>query len=167
MAEYYFKEFEDYLKLLCMQHKEVLHDDQQNRCFIRFQSEQDLQSIPNNAGSKLVTIDQFSGRAIGEFDDGKLQQTVTIAFLMKIGDGDPYQKVQEALAKTMQLLHDFYARMKRDYELDSCGPLRFLQPESMSFSPIDGPILENHYGWEMNIPFNVFAPAFDAEKWNE
>jgi hypothetical protein len=168
MAEYYFKEFEDYLKNLCVLHKEVLHNDTSNRAFIRFQSGEDVESIPNNAGSVLVIIDNFTGRAIGSLDEARLQQQVSLLFLVNVSTtaGNPYAAVEGALQKAMGILFDFYARMALDMQNDDCGPLRFLMPEKMTFNPVDGPVLENHYGWQMDLPFNLNAPAYNAGKWN-
>lgn len=168
MAEYYFKEFEDYVRNLCIKHKELLHDDETRRAFIRFQSEEDVNSIPNNGGSPLVIIDNFTGRAIGSIEEAKLQQNVSLLFLANVANtaGNPYSAVQAALQKAMSIMFDFYARMTHDMEEDDCGPLRFLMPEMMNFFPIDGPILENHYGWQMDLPFKLNAPAYQANKWN-
>ena len=168
MAEYYFKEFEDYLKFLCINHKEVLHDDITNRAFIRFQSEEDVESIPNNAGKVLVIIDNFTGRAIGTLDEARLQQQVSLIFLVNVSSttGNPYADIEAALQKAIGILFDFYTRMAHDMQIDDCGPLRFLVPEQMTFNPVDGPVLENHYGWQMDLPFNLNAPAYNATKWN-
>lgn len=168
MAEYYFKEFEDYLLSLCIQHTMVLHDNVNRRAFVRMQSHEDLQSIPNNAGSILVVMNTFSGRAIGSIEEHKLQQNASILFLVHIGptNGDPYAAIQSALQKAHDIMFDFYARMKEDQRNDDCGPLRYLVAERMTFFPVDGPVLEAHYGWEMNVPFNVKAPAYNAAKWN-
>lgn len=168
MAEYYFKAFEDYAKNLCVQHKDVLHNDATNRAFIRFQSGEDVESIPNNAGNVLVVIDNFTGRAVGTLDEGRLQQQVSLLFLLNVANnaGNPYAAIEAALQKAMGILFDFYSRMVKDMQDDDCGPLRYLMPELMNFFPVDGPVLENHYGWQMDIPFNVNAPAYNADKWN-
>lgn len=168
MAEYYFKEFEDYLRTLCMLHKDVLHDDINNRAFIRFQSEEDIQSIPNNAGAVMVAVVNFTGRAIGSIEEEKLQQYAGIWVFVNISNtaGNVYAAIQAAMKKAMDVMFDFYTRMIKDSHDDNCGPLRFLQPEQMTFSPIDGPINENAYGWEWNIPFKVNTPAYNATKWN-
>lgn len=168
MAEYYFKEFEDYLKTLCIKHKDVLHDDATNRAFIRFQSEEDVASIPNNAGSALVVIDNFTGRAVGSIEEARLQQNVSLLFLVNVGDtaGNPYAAIEAALQKAMGIMFDFYMRMAKDMQDDDCGPLRYLMPELMNFFPVDGPVIENHYGWQLDVPFNVNAPAYNAAKWN-
>jgi len=168
MAEYYFKEFEDYIKTLCIQHVDVLHNDNTNRAFIRFQSDEDVNSIPNNAGKALVVIDNFTGRAIGTVEEARLQQNTSLLFLINVGDtaGNPYAAIEAALQKAMGIMFDFYTRMVKDMEDDDCGPLRYLMAEAMNFFPVNGPVLENHYGWQLDVPFNVNAPAYNADKWN-
>lgn len=168
MAEYYFKEFEDYVKLLCQQHTQLLHVDGQNTAFVRMQSEEDVNSIPNTASKSLVVMDNYIGRAIGEFEDNAIVQVPTLLFITYADNnaGNPYAAIQLAMRTSMGILFDFYNRMKYDKLNDDCGPMRYLVAEQMNFSPIDGPVLESHYGWEMTIPFNSKAPAYDPAKWN-
>jgi hypothetical protein len=56
--------------------------------------------------------------------------------------------------------------MKKDQQDDDCGILQYLLSEQMVFTPVEGPVLEDHYGWEMVIPFSTNSPAYDATKWN-
>lgn len=168
MPEYYFKEFEDYARDLCIKNKQVLHDDQTNRAFIRFQSEEDIESIPNNAGNVLVIVDNFTGHATGTADDSLLQQNISLLFLVKCSlDSNRYNAIQACQAKAIGILFDFYAKMKNDMVEDDCGPLRGLVPEQMTFAPVDGPLLEDHFGWQLTLPFNVNAPSYDPNKWND
>lgn len=169
MAEYYFPEFQNYIETLCTKHKDVLHDPANNRAFIRFQSDEDLQSIPNNASGTMVSLGDFTGKAIGEPDENKIRQTATLLFLVNAVsvEGDPYAGIAAAQVKAQDVMFQFYARMKKDYFDDDCGPLRYIEPEGMTYAPIDGPVLENSYGWQMNIPFKANAPAYNPLKWNE
>ena len=60
----------------------------------------------------------------------------------------------------------FIAKFRKDYKEDDCGPLGNFEFENMSWSEIDEPIyLENHYGWDLSLPFRSTQPAYDADKW--
>lgn len=168
MSDFLFIPFQDYVKSLCEKHKDILHVDGTNTGFVRMQSDQDIQSIPSTAGSLIVLVSNFIGRAIGDNDSHRLRQNASLMFLKRVSTTtDPYQAVQDAQDKAMQVMFDFYTRMKFDYAEDSCGPMQWAKPELMTFTPVDGPILEDHYGWEMTIPFDPFAPAYNPANWTD
>lgn len=171
MAEvnYYFIEFEDYLKALCIAHTDIEHNDASNIAFIRLLSEQDDMSLPSNAAKKIIRLADFTGQAKGSNpDEMQLAQFAVIDYLVYAENvnNDVYEARKEALKKAMQLLFDFYNRMVYDMYQESCGALRFLQPEQMSFDLLPYQ-LENHYGWTMTLPFKSSMPSFNQAKWSD
>jgi hypothetical protein len=80
--------------------------------------------------------------------------------------GYPTIEIATAQQHAMEVMFDFYSRMKKDQQDDDCGVLQYLISEQMIFSPVEGPVIEAHYGWEMVIPFSTNSPAYDATKWN-
>jgi len=170
MNDLLFIPFQDYLKQLCIQHVDVLHVDFVHVACIRFQSDEDLNQLPHHAGSMLVVVDNFIGRAVGDPDQQMMRQIVTLLFLKRTATGttgDPAGEVMAAQTKALDVMFQFYARMCHDKQVDDCGILRYLNTESMNWAPVDGPVLENHYGWEMSIPFDARFPGYDPLKWNE
>lgn len=160
-----FLQFEQYIQLLAVQHKEVNHVDGENTGFTRFQSEEDLLSIPHTAGNIIVGIGNFTGRAVGAAGEGKLQPVADLIFIVHAGPAMVGINVQQALSKAFRIMIEFYSRMVYDFENDDCGPLRGLIPESMTFQPIEGAVLDSYYGWEMSIPFKIRTPDYDPAKW--
>jgi len=168
MSELYIKPLQDYFRQLCIEHVTLLHDDNDNVVFIRMQTIQDIASLRNNASKYFILLDNFTGKVKGSFEQNMLRQEITLLFLKAAenSNGNPYGVIETAQQKAMEIMFDFYERMKYDYETDDCGPLQYLDATQMIFEPIDGPVDENHYGWLMTIPMDVNLPAYDANKWN-
>lgn len=169
MSDLLFVPFQEYVQSLCELHTEILHVDGTRTGFVKMQSDQDIQSIPQDAGSMIVVVSNFIGRAIGDYDTHKLRQNASLMFLKRTASntGAPYQEVQDAQDAAMAVMFDFYSRMKFDYDQDDCGPLKYIRTELMTFTPVDGPVLEEHYGWEMTIPFDAYAPSYNPVKWTD
>lgn len=169
MIDLRFIAFQDYIKTLCEAHADVAHSDGSNDSFVRFQSEDDVLQLPQHGGGMIVIITNFMGRAIGEESDFMMRQNATLFFLKCIaaGSGDRARAIEQAQSDALDVMFDFYSRMYNDRQSDDCGPLRYLRPELMTWQPIAGPVLENHFGWEMTIPFDVSFPVFNPKKWND
>jgi len=168
MSELYLKPFQDYVKQLCIEHVAVLHDDATNVAFIRVQTAEDLGSLRNTAAGTFIIIDSFIGRAKGAFEENRLREEIGILFLKRAATaaGDPFGVIETAQEDALELLLDFYARMKQDLDDDDCGPLKGLDATQMTFDLVDGPVQEYHYGWLLTIPLDVKMPAYDGDKWN-
>jgi hypothetical protein len=87
MSNLIFIPFQDYIKSLCEIHKDVLHVDNTNVCFVRMQSEDEINNIKSSIGGFLVIISSFTGRAIGAPDDNMLQQHASIMFVTRKENG--------------------------------------------------------------------------------
>jgi hypothetical protein len=162
-----FENFQNLIKQYCQQHADILHDDDTNCCFVRFKTQQHLFNISTNAGPVQVIVFDFIGRANGDIDSGRLNEQSLIQFLVQADQNDdPYDRVDIAEKKALNLLFDFYARLKYDQRADSCSWLKNFDLELMTFEALEAPMLENHYGWSMTLPFHEYAPAYNADKWN-
>lgn len=162
-----FNSFSDYIKQLAQLHKDVLHSDTSNRAFIRMFSHDDINTITSIASKYVISLSYFTGRATGDVESDMLRQEASLQFLRRADEsGDPGINVQVAMNAAMTLMFDFYARIKKDFADDDCGVLKYLQPEQMTFQPVDDVQIEAHYGWEMTLPFGSAAPAYNADKWN-
>ena len=168
MSNLLFIPFQAYIKNLCIINKNVLHNDGNNVAFVRMQSGDDLNKITSNASSTLVIVSTFTGRAIGSTEDGRLQQMATLTFLNKptVNTGNPSDEIETAQQLAMEVMFEFYARMIQDQRTDDCGILQYLVANQMIFTPVEGPVIEDHYGWEMTLPFGGDVPEYDATKWN-
>ena len=166
----YLTEIQDYFQGLAVKHTDVLDGagSPPRRSFFRLQSSEQIDNLPNNIGPFLILVTQFNGRAVGEFDSNKMQQNVQVRFAKKYdipADGDMDAAIEAAMGNSYLVMMDFISRMKKDFTDDSCGWLRFVDFQSLSWFEFDGPWLENHYGWDINIPFIADMPDYNSGKW--
>jgi len=169
MADFQFKDFEDYLEQLCRENTDVLHELNGQVCFSRLRSNDEVTEISNNAGKSVVILGRFSGRATGDSDEAGMRQFAVIRFACyaDIQEGDISGGIDDAIDKAWNIMMQFIAKFRKDYRDDDCGPLANFEFENMSWSEIDEPIyLENHYGWDLSVPFRSTQPAYDAAKWS-
>jgi hypothetical protein len=167
MAEYYFDEFQDYLQTLCEKHVDVQHNVDGRSAFARLFSNEEMEALVNNASPNIVVVSSFFGRAAGSVDEQAMLQTVTIRFASNAA-ADGSAGINVAMAKAWQIMWDFIARMRQDIisGADGCDELTGAQLQNMSWDEIrDAPFLENHYGWELTLPFKSYQPAYNAAKW--
>lgn len=167
MADFQFRNFEDYLEQLCREHTDVQHEVGGQVCFSRLRSETEVTEISNNAGRNIVLMGRFNGRASGENQEAAMRQSVTIRFACYSEVTGSASAIDEAIDKAWTIMMDFIARLRQDFKDEEyCGPLGNIEFENMSWSEIDEPIyLENHYGWDLTLPFKSTQPAYDAAKW--
>lgn len=168
MADFQFKDFEDYLEQLCRENTDVAHEVNGQQCFSRLRSRDEVTEILNNAGKNIVLLGRFSGRAIGESQEAGMRQGATIRFACyaEINDGDLSGGIDNAIDLAWNIMMQFIAKFRKDYKDDDCGPLGNVEFENMSWNEIDEPIyLENHYGWDLSLPFRSTQPGYDENKW--
>ena len=166
--DFQFKDFEDYLEQLCREHVDVAHEVGGQISFSRLRSREEVTEIINNAGKNIVLLGRFNGRAIGESEERGMKQFATIRFgcYAENNSGDIAGGIDNAIDLAWNIMMQFIARFRADYKEDDCGPLAAIEFESMSWDEIDEPIyLENHYGWDLSLPFRSTQQAYDAAKW--
>lgn len=168
MSDFQFKDFEDYLEQVCRENVDVAHEVDGKICFSRLRSREEVTEIINNAGKNIVLLGRFSGRAVGESQEQGMQQYAVIRFASyaENNGGDLGGGIDNAIDTAWNVMMQFIARFRKDYYEDDCGPLGNMQFENMSWDEIDEPIyLENHYGWDLTLPYRSMQPAYDAAKW--
>jgi len=164
----YFKQYQAYLETLAREHVDLVHSDT-NHAFSRFESEDELNKLKARKKPFALIVGTFYGRSKGGIDEGKMTQYASLYFVGRVKRNPENQsaELENVLQKCWEIMMDFYARHIEDMMDDDCGPLKGLRPEEMSWDPIEEqPILDNHFGWEMLIPFVVDRPIFNPEKWN-
>lgn len=168
MADFQFKDFEDYLEQLCREHVDVQHEVNGQQCFSRLRSRDEVTQISNSAGRNVVILGRFSGRAVGESQEAGMRQFAVIRFasFAELNDGDISGGIDNAIDTAWNIMMQFIAKFREDYKEDDCGPLGMVEFENMSWNEIDEPVyLESHYGWDLSIPFRSTQLAYDADKW--
>lgn len=166
MADFQFSDFEDYLEQLCREHTDVAHEVNGMHCFSRLRSNDEVNAIINNPGANIVLLGRFNGRAAGESQEAGMKQFAVIRFASYAEVTGNSSSIDAAIDTAWNIMMQFIARFRKDYYDDDCGPLGNVEFENMSWTEIDEPIyLENHYGWDLSLPFRSTQPAFDADKW--
>lgn len=164
----YLEDIQEYFEDLSALHQDVLHNSNGRKAFFRLQSMGEMTQLPNNAGPVLVMIERFNGRAVGDYDANKAQQFVTIRFAKLLDiptDGDFETALVACMDQCYLIMLDYVSKMRFDYEADSCSWLKHVDFKSISWAEFQGPIIEQHYGWDLVIPFLSAMPAYRAEKW--
>jgi hypothetical protein len=159
----FIKEFTDYLAGLAALHKEI-KDSTFNRAFCRYQDNAQLEQLRMNASKNIMVIMNFFGRAAGEFDDAEVRPTIVIRFssyAKTVSSAD----ITIAEEKAFEILMDFWVRLRHDFEEDNCLWLKFIDWQNIQFDTMDGPMLVNHYGWDLVIPYKTYLPAYDSTRW--
>jgi hypothetical protein len=153
-----------YLEELAEKHTEIRHNVNGLRSFAWFQSEEHINQIQNAGGDKVVIVADYNGQRVGDYDDQKVRQVISVRFAVKSNGDDNTTAIKYAIQKAEEIMFDFVNKMQQDYETE-CGPLKNLEPEKISWNPFDGPWLDSFYGFDLDIPFKTYMPGFDSSKW--
>jgi hypothetical protein len=156
---------EDYIELKCRRHVLIQHNSITRRAFASFRSEEHIRQIQNNITENIVVMSDFNAQRTGNFDDKTIQRGVSIIFASHArNDLDVTAAINAANDTSEEILLDFITEFDKDFE-EECGLLRFFQLEKINWESIEGPWLDNYYGWELFIPFKDFLPVHNPDKW--
>lgn len=158
----YLKELSEYFEQLCEEHVDVAHSTT-NRAFCRYQDMEELAQLRNAAGKNIVVVKSFFGVASGEFDDAEMQNTMVLCF-SSYAKAVKSSEIIEASEQSFQILLDFVTRMRKDFEDQPC-PWK-IDWERIQFDEIEQPWLQNHYGWDLLIPYRTVLPAYNENRWS-
>lgn len=168
MSDFQFIDFEDYLEGLCTSNQDVQHGLNGQVSFSRLRSQTEVNELVNNAGKNIVLLGRFNGRAVGETEEQGMRQFATIRFACyaENNNGDISGGIDQAIDKAWNIMMQFVAKFRKDQKDDSCGAIAGVELQNIGWNEIDEPIyLENHYGWDLTLPFRSYQPAYDADKW--
>lgn len=163
------EQIQNYMSGLCTRHMELKHDVDGIKSYARFQSDEEMTALRNNAGKNIVVVASVTGRRVGHKDDKTLQREITLR-IASYAENSSSDAIQLAVKTAEHIMLDFITEMERqqdaDNDRDVCGILKFLRPELITWEPVeDQPWLINHYGWDVTFPFKVFMPKHDPTKW--
>lgn len=173
MSDYFIDEIQDYLEVLCEDHKQVNHnmldteDNKPFRSFARFESHEHISQLTNKAGKCVVIMVDCFGQRILHQDDDRVRQTLVIRFAVykQSGEGNETNSINEAIKKAMRIMFDFLNRIQNDAAV-MCEEVRDLEPDLATWDKIeDQPWLDSYYGWDLTIPYRGFMPAYDPTQW--
>lgn len=165
MADFTIDTLQDYLEALCVANTDLQHTVAGKRSFARFQSDEEIQQLATKAGRNILCVTRYHGRAIGHADEQSSRQFVGLRFSCKATSMST-DAINVALDKAQEIMWDFIAKFRKDVKEDSCHALRGIELQNISWDEIpDQPWLENHYGWDITIPFVSYQPQYNAAKW--
>jgi hypothetical protein len=159
-----FNEFQDYLARLCAEHI-VLQHSPSNASFSRMMDDNAIDQIKRSSSKNFCIVSSFYGRGNGRPSDDLIHQYAYIIFASYAGAASNAPTI--ALDDSMHIMMDFISRMHQDSEGDeACGILRRLNLEELTFEELDDqPILDNHYGWVLMVPFKTTIPSYNPQRW--
>jgi hypothetical protein len=166
-AQLYLKEMQDYQEILSTKHQDILHTIDGRRSFARFQTDEHIEEIQQRGGKNIVVVADYYGQVVGDPDDQKIRQVMKIRFACKAQGTDQATAIDAAEILAQTIMFDFMSRMRHDYENDNCGILRYVEFEKMSWEAFEGPWLDSFYGFDLEVSFKAYLPAFDENKWTD
>ena len=161
-----FQAFEDYLQGLCVSHTDLQHGAGGRQSFIRLFSNDELNSLAERPNPYIVIVENVTARPVGDVQENKYVQNWTITFLGKANpvSSSPTTNRDGVIQTAWDIMMQFIARIKKDWEDDQCGMLKGLDWR-MNWRIVQDMELENNYGWELQINQTIKAPDYDPAKW--
>jgi hypothetical protein len=161
----YVDQIQDYFQNLATQHKDLLHDQDGKKAFSRLNTEDQITQIKKKATENIVVMADIGGQLSGAIDDKEIKRSVSIIFASRaITSGSAAEAIDEANNKSEQIMFDFINRMF--YDLENECELNF-EMELARWETIEGPWLDNYYGWMLTIPLRGHLSVFDQTKWSD
>lgn len=158
----------DYLKQLCIEHKEFNHDDTGTKAYFEF----DYKSMTDS--KKRNTYVLFVGKLKGRYNDNRGdyktdQAFVVVNFVQKMKSTDLTQS-RSRILKCKSLMDEFLARIEHDRrngEPAICKLLKFVDFNDVSWEQLE--ITEDLWtGVELRLPFRYeWTTEYNSERWNE
>lgn len=156
-------EAEDYFEDLARLHIDLLHELNGRRAFAKLRTEDHILQIKNSITPNIVVVASITGQGIGAEDNNEIRRGVELMFASRASiDGNQALAITAAMNKAEQIMFDWIGKMKYDNE-NECE-LNF-DLDRIRWEEIDGPWLENFYGWVLYIPFRGYMPAYDEDSW--
>jgi hypothetical protein len=161
----YVDDIQDYFGDLAKKHNDLLHDQNGRKAFARLNTDDQVTQIKKKATENIVVMADIGGQLIGSIDDKEIKRGVSIIFASRaVTSGEAAIAIDNANNKAEQVMFDFINRMS--YDLDNECQLNF-DLEQARWEAIEGPWLENYYGWMLTIPLRGHLSIFDQTKWTD
>lgn len=153
----YFEDIEAYLRDLATKHKELLHGNG-GAAFIQLGIVDEVTSVNNRKRTYMRVMD-VSSSIVNEY----MSWQVNIAFLKELPAKKTNQDVDDASKLTQQIMYDFDARIRNQFE-EECYFVKRLQSPSMD--PV-GFTDNSAIGWLYQWRFLTDQPDYNINAWEE
>lgn len=157
------KDTQDYLQNIAHNHIYLQHDRGGRKSFSRFQTDNMITQIRKNGTDNIMVIAEVNVSRFGQYDDKELRRGVSVIIASRAAtNGNAADAIDAAMDKSEEIVFDIINQMEQD-QINECG-LNF-DLQRVTWDNIDGPWLENYYGWIVFIPFKGHIPPYDPAKW--
>jgi len=171
--DFHIDSFQDYLQGLAEANKDVAHlkipagRTKEQHSFARFESDEHIAAIANAQAKNILVVADYYGQRKGDADDFQVRLTVQLRFATKreTATKDETAAISDAVQKAEDIMFQFMAKMETDFR-EGCNALESLEPERITWTKIeDQPWLDGYYGWDLNLSFGSYMPAYDENDW--
>jgi hypothetical protein len=157
------EQIQDYFENVATINKDLLHNSGDRKAFSRLNTEEHITEIKKKASANILVIAAVNGQTAGTFDDKQIRRGISLIIASRADTkGNAGDAITAAHEKAEEIMFDIISRLEFDQET-GCG-LNF-DLDKLSWDDIEGPWLENYYGWMLFIPFRGYLSAYNPEKW--
>lgn len=156
-----------YFEELATKNKLVLHTPTAPRFARDSEEVGNLASFKMDMNNPFIVMDDISNKLVDKKSNNRLcLKTVRFFILQNVQMGD-FAARQAVYELTERILWQFFAKWYRD-KYEYLEPMRYLQPETVSWASVWLPEYETCYGTECS--FSLYVPAevniiYDADNW--
>lgn len=167
--------FQDYLQQLAEASKDLAHlkipdgRTKAQHSFARFESNEHIDAIASAQSKNILVVADYYGQRKGDADDYQIRLTVQLRFATKrnVATKDETDAINEAVQTAEAIMFKFMAKMEKDFR-EGCNALETMEPERITWTKIeDQPWLDGYYGWDLNLSFGSYMPAYDENDWEQ
>lgn len=167
MNDIFLDEMQNYLEQLATLNVRIQHTANGQRCFSRLQTDEHIEEIQQRGGPNVIAVADYYGQCIGEYDDEKTRQVLKVRIACKAVGDNKVTAVSSAISLALKITNQLRRRMRRDFEEEMCGVLKFVDFEQMSWEIFEGPWLDSFYGFDLEIPFRSYDEQLDDDEWSD
>lgn len=156
-------DIQDYFENLASLHVDLQHNVSARRAFARFKTDEHIMQITKHATPNIVVIAEINGHRIGDIDSKEIRRGISIIFASRAAtSGSAATTIDAANQLAEDIMFDFITQMHIDLA-EECE-LQF-DLDKLTWDDIEGPWLDNYYGWMLFVPFKGFLPLYNPDKW--
>ncbi len=156
-------DIQDYQQHLAETHVDLLHNTDGRKAFARFQTDEHITQIKKQATKNIVVILEVNGERLDDIDFKKIRRGISIIFGSRAAtNGSAASSIDQAVEKSEEIMFDFINKMHED-QAQGCD-MNF-DLDRITWDNLEGPWLDNYYGWILFVPFVGHIPPHNPDKW--
>ena len=157
------EDIDNYFETLAIANKLSKHTVDGRKSFYPL-TQKESSALPTNAASPYLAITSYSGAYAGDAYQQDKKVSINIQFLHKAKTTSEADK-EEAFTIAETLMDQFVSKMRLDAaDAGICFWLSLINFGRMSYERI-GPVGQQDFGYELNIPITIDSPEYDVNNW--